>query len=136
MNLASPKQPWDWGTAQDTVFAKLHDLLCNPPVLKLPDFGKPFVTDTDACKNATGAVLLQQYDDGLHSIAYHSSKYTPVERNYGVDEKELLTIFQVCVKWLYHIDGILTTYMLTTNHGSLLLHNRTLVDVRCIGLSG
>ena len=58
MDLASPKRLWNWGTEKDVAFAKLHELLCNPPVLKLPDFEKPFVIDTDACKDATGAVLL------------------------------------------------------------------------------
>ena len=43
---------------QDVAFAKLRELLCNPPVLKLPDFERPFVIDTDACKDATDAVLL------------------------------------------------------------------------------
>ena len=92
MDLASPKQPWDWGTVQDAAFAKLHELLCNPPVLKLPDFERPFVIDTDECKDATGAVLLE-HSDGLHPIAYHSSKYAPAERNYGGGKKELLAIF-------------------------------------------
>ena len=59
MDLASPKRPWNWGTEQDVAFAKLRELLCNPPVLKLPDFERPFVIDTDVCKDATGAVLLQ-----------------------------------------------------------------------------
>ena len=58
MDLASPKRPWNWGTLQGAAFAKLRELLCNPPVLKLPDFEKQFVIDTDACKDATGAVLL------------------------------------------------------------------------------
>ena len=58
MEWASPIRPWDWGTAQDAVFAKLRKLLCNPPALKLPDFEKPFMIDTDACKDATSAVLL------------------------------------------------------------------------------
>ena len=49
--------------------------------------------DTDAYKDATGAVLLQKYDDGLHPIAYHSSKYAPAECNYGGGEKELLAIY-------------------------------------------
>ena len=49
--------------------------------------------DTDACKDATGAVLLQQYDDGLHPIVYHISKYALVEYNYGGGEKELLATF-------------------------------------------
>ena len=58
MDLASPKQPWHWGTEQDVAFAKLHELLCNPPVLKLPDFERMFVIDTDAYKDASRAVLL------------------------------------------------------------------------------
>ena len=60
MDLASPKQPWNWGTEQDAVFAKLRKLLCNPPILTLPDFERPFVIDTDAYTDAdaTGAVLL------------------------------------------------------------------------------
>ena len=49
--------------------------------------------DTDACRDATGAVLLWQYDDGLHPLAYHSSKYAPAERNYGGGEKEFITLF-------------------------------------------
>ena len=93
MDLASPKRPWNWGTDQDAAFAKLWELLCNPPVLKLPDFERPFVVDTNACKDATGAVLLQEYSDGLHPIVYHSSKYAPAERSYGGGEKELLAIY-------------------------------------------
>ena len=58
MDLASPKRPCNWGAEQDIAFAKLRELLCNPPVLKLPDFERPFMIDTDACKDATGAVLL------------------------------------------------------------------------------
>ena len=51
-----------------------------------------FTVDTDACINATGAVLLQEYSDGLHPVAYHSKKYCPAERNYGAGDKELLAI--------------------------------------------
>ena len=58
MDLTSPKRPWQWGIAQDSAFDKLRELLCNPPVLRLPNFEKPFVIDTDACRDATGAVLL------------------------------------------------------------------------------
>ena len=93
MDLASPKRPWNWGAEQDAAFAKLHKLLCNPPVLKLPYFEKPCVIDTDAHKDATGAVLLQKYDEGLHPIAYHNRKYAPAEHNYGGGDKELLAIF-------------------------------------------
>ena len=59
LDLASPKQPWARGTAQDAACARLRELLCNPPVLKLPDFKMSFMIDTDVYKNAIGAVMLQ-----------------------------------------------------------------------------
>ena len=75
--------------------------------------------DTDACRDATGAVLLQQYYDGLYLLAYHTSKYAPVECNYGGGEKELLAIYQECVKWHYYIDGVpMTIY---TDHEPWIL---------------
>ena len=52
-------------------------------MLRLPDLSRSFIVDTDACVNATGAVLLQEYSDGLHPVAFHSTKYNPAERNYG-----------------------------------------------------
>ena len=48
--------------------------------------------ETNACLNATGAVLLQGYDDGLHPVAFCSSKYNPAKHNYGTGDKELLAI--------------------------------------------
>ena len=65
------------------MFDNLRKLLCNPPVLKLPDFAKPFVVKTDACKDATSTVLFKYYDNGLQPIMYHSCNYAPAERNYG-----------------------------------------------------
>ena len=47
---------------------------------------------------AVGAVLLQEYDDGFHPIAYFSKKYLPAERNYAPHNKELLAIFKACMK--------------------------------------
>ena len=58
MDLASPKRPWKWGVEKDHAFEQFRELLCNPPVLRLPNFDKPFVIDTDARRDATGAVLL------------------------------------------------------------------------------
>ena len=63
-------------------------------MVRLPDLSRSFVVDTDGCVNATGAVLLQKYSDGLHPVALHSAKYNPAERNYGVGDKELLAIVQ------------------------------------------
>ena len=46
--------------------------LCCSHVLKLLDLTKPFDVDPDALDIAVGAVLLQQYDDGLYPMIYFS----------------------------------------------------------------
>ena len=48
--------------------------------------------------HASGAALLQKYSDGLHPVALHSVKCKPAECNYGVEDKELLTIIQACAE--------------------------------------
>ena len=97
-NLASPKWPWVWGTVQDAAFAKLHEKLCNLPVLKLPNFKKLCMIDSNAYKDATDAVFLYKYDNGFHPITFCSSKYASVEHNYGRNKKKLLAVFKAYVK--------------------------------------
>ena len=85
--------------------------LCSSPVLKLPDFTKPFVVEPDASDVAVRAVLLQLYDDGLHPVAYFCKKYVPAERNYAPHDKELLEIFKACQKWRCYLDRNQTTVL-------------------------
>ena len=60
------------------------------------------------------AVLLQEYDDGLHPVAFHLSKYNPTECNYGTSDKELLAIIQACSKWCCYLKGL--PYLIYTDH--------------------
>ena len=63
--LASPltgllgKGSFVWGEAADVAFQQVKDALCSAPVLRLPDFERPFFIEPDASANAVGAVLLQ-----------------------------------------------------------------------------
>ena len=36
-HIMLPKPVWEWGKPQERAFEKLCELLCSPPVLKLPD---------------------------------------------------------------------------------------------------
>ena len=99
MDLLSSKNTWECTAEHQKCFATLCSALCATPVLKLPDFSKPFIVEPDASDLAVGSVLLQEYDNGLHPIAYFSKKYMPAERNYAPHDKELLAIFKVCMKW-------------------------------------
>ena len=81
-----------WTEECQTAFNSIKSSLQVEPVLKLPDFAKPFSLNTDACKYGIGAVLTQLHDDQEHPVAYYSKHLTRAQRNYSTTERELLAI--------------------------------------------
>jgi RNase H-like domain found in reverse transcriptase len=51
-------------------------------VLKIADPALDYVVTTDSSDVEIGAVLEQEYDDGLHPVAYASRKLNSAEQNY------------------------------------------------------
>ena len=72
-------------------------------MLKLPDYSKPFIIDLAAYASdlAVGAELLK---DG-QPIAFYSKKLTPTEARYHVTNRELLAIYQACMKQRQYLHG-------------------------------
>ena len=63
------------------------------PILKSPDFRRPFLVQTDASDRGVGAVLRQLDEEGIeHPVAYFSKKLQPREEKYATVEKECLAI--------------------------------------------
>eukprot|EP00731_Ephydatia_muelleri_P029100 Em0020g744a len=82
-----------WNAECAEAFEALKRHLCTSPVLKCPDFERPFVLQTDASNWGVGAVLSQVDDaDNEHPVAYFSKKLLPRERRYSTIEKECLAI--------------------------------------------
>jgi reverse transcriptase-like protein len=48
--------------------------------------------DTDASDFTLGTVISQEFNDGRHSIAFHSHTLLPAEQNYDIHDKEMATI--------------------------------------------
>ena len=59
---------WKWSTSQHEAFNRLKLALTTAPVLKLPDFEKQFMVTTDASDAAVGAILEQDFGNGLQQL--------------------------------------------------------------------
>ena len=83
----------NWSQDCEEAFVELKARMCSSPVLRSPDFAKPFIVQTDASERGVGAVLSQLDADGNdYPIAYYSRKLLPREERYATVEKECLAI--------------------------------------------
>ena len=101
-------QVWDESCCQ--AFIELKSRLSSPPVLKFPEFDKPFEVHTDASDFAIGGVLMQ---DG-RPIAYESKKLDGCQRRWPTHEKELFAVVH-CLKMWQHYLGLHKTKVYTDN---------------------
>ena len=96
---------WEWSTAQHQAFNRLKLALTTAPVLKLPDFGKQFVVTTDASDAAVGAILEQDFGNGLQPVAFASRKLNGAKIRYSAYERELLGIVWALAQWKHYCRG-------------------------------
>ena len=88
-DLICKNRQWNWSDECKTAFQNLKKVCASEPVLKTPDWSKPFVMHTDASGYVLGVVIMQEHEDGMHPIAFHSRSLLPAEKNYDVHDKEL-----------------------------------------------
>ena len=69
-------------------FWELKRRLTSAPVLKFPEFKKPFEVHTDASDFAIGGVLMQEG----RPVAFESKKLSDVERRWPTHEKEMWAV--------------------------------------------
>ena len=121
---------WKWSTSQHEAFNRLKLALTTAPVLKLPDFEKQFVVTTDASDAAVGAILEQDFGNGLQPIAFASRKLNNAEMRYSAYERELLGIVWAIAQWKHYLRG-LHSVIIQTDHAPLRhLPNQASVNAR------
>ena len=106
-----------WTPDCEQAFTTLKKALMNKPVLRNPDFQKPFMLQTDASDVGLGAVLSQSDDGEEHPVAYYSRKLLPRETRYAAVEKECLAVVEGIRNFRVYLDG--TTFVVQTDHRSL-----------------
>jgi hypothetical protein len=101
-----------WSTQCEKAFQKLKDSIMQPPVLRLADFDKKFIVQSDASSIAIAAVLSQEVDGILQPVAYASRKLTQSEQKYSTYELEGLAVvfaFEKFRLYLLHKKFLLQT---------------------------
>ena len=90
------------------------------PILFHSDFKKAFFLKSDASNFVLGAVISQHSENGcLHPIAFHWQKFTTVEINYEIHNKELLTIVNSFQEWPHFLEETQHLVTIYTNHKNL-----------------
>ena len=87
------------------------------PVLRMSDFEREFVVTTDASLVSVGAILEQNFGQGLQPVAFESRKLNPMESRYSAYEPELLGMVWAIGKWRRYLEG--NHFIVQTVHSSL-----------------
>jgi hypothetical protein len=70
-------------------FEDLKLAIINPPVLRMADFSRRFIVQTDASSLAVAAVFLQEFEEERQPIAFASRTLTQQERKYTANVAEV-----------------------------------------------
>ncbi len=115
--LPTPAMKWS--------FTELCSAFMKAPVLAHFDPARPMRIKTDALGFAIAGIISQQQDDVCegadgaacamgkghankghwHPVAFWSRSMSPAERNYAVDDQEMLAIIMSCRHWRQYLEG-------------------------------
>ncbi|XP_026380244.1 uncharacterized protein LOC113275033 [Papaver somniferum] len=98
-------------------FDTLKELLTTAPIIKPPDWSKPFELMCDASDYAVGAVLGQRDCKVPYAIYYASRTLIDTQINYSTTEKELLAIIFALEKFRSYLVG--TKVVVFSDHAAL-----------------
>ena len=108
-----------WTDECTTAFDSLRGHMQSYPILRLPDFSKPFFIVTDAMKGAVGGALMQLHDGKLHPVAYYSKRLTPKQCEWPVRELECYGIVCTVEHFESYLLGSPFTFIVQNDHESL-----------------
>lgn len=112
-SLTSTKRSFVWTEECRQAFEHLKAFFSSFPVLRAPDYNKPFHLFVDASGVGVGAILLQQDSDTgvLHPTSYYSARLKPHEVSYSTIEKEALALMMALKRfecYLLHHPEVVT----------------------------
>jgi hypothetical protein len=116
--LLKKEEPYRWEQEQQDAYEEIAKKLTETPVLKRPEWNKPFILYTDGSSKGVGAILAQNDEQGRERVIAYASKGTnDAETNYEATKLECLA-----VKWAidhFHHYLIGRRFTLITDHSAL-----------------
>jgi hypothetical protein len=119
-DLTKKDTPWVWNSEHQHAFDTLRNAFIASPVLSMWEPDRPTRLEVDASGYATGGVISQKGDDGTwHPIAYRSEGLNEAERNYMVEDREMLAIIRALEEWRHFLEGLPAPFEILTDHNNL-----------------
>ncbi|VDI61165.1 Hypothetical predicted protein [Mytilus galloprovincialis] len=116
--LLTKDSPFKWTSDCQKAFETLKTALTSTPVLKFPNFNKPFIISCDASGSAIGYILSQFGEDKKeHVIGYGGRALSPAEKKYTVTEQEMLALVSAVA--YFHVYLISNKFTVYTDHKAL-----------------
>lgn len=117
-DLLKNKKKFHWTPEAQSAFIQLKTLLTTSPVLKTPNYSRPFYIRCDASTQGIGSVLYQlsEENDEL-PISYMSQKLNGAQKNYSITELECLAAVLSVKKFRPYVEG--HEFTIITDHASL-----------------
>ncbi|CAM8951139.1 unnamed protein product [Rhodiola kirilowii] len=116
-NLLQKDVPFEFDDACKNAFDELKRALTTTPIIRAPDWGKPFEVMCDASDYALGAVLGQREERKPVVIYYASRTLDTAQRNYSTTEKELLSVVFALEKFRSYLLG--TKVVVYSDHAAI-----------------
>jgi hypothetical protein len=89
IHLTKKATPFTWEEAQVKAFETLKEHMCRNPILRQPDYTKPFFLATDTSAYGVGAVLLQEGDKHPRKNLTNQTPHSLLLRNVHPNRAQL-----------------------------------------------
>jgi len=112
---------WNWNAKEWEAFECLKMAVTTALVLVSLQDSKPFHIEADSSDFVFRAVLSQQLpgEEKWHLVAFYSKSLSPVEWNYEIHDKEILTIICALEEWKHFLEGARHPVEIWTDHKNL-----------------
>ena len=120
-DLTHSNWAWNWNAKEWKAFECLKMAMTTALVLVSLQDSKPFHIEADSSDFVSRAVLSQQLprEEKWHLVAFYSKSLSPVEWNYEIHNKEILTIICALEEWKHFLEGARHPVEIWTDHKNL-----------------